>query len=469
MKVEKSKLYSIVISIFIVGIFLRFFQINLESYWLDEMVSFWIADPKISFEQTIIRNSYISQSPPLFDLILKYFFLIFNYDPYTGRYLNFIFGIISIPLLTILSLNIKKNYSFLLTLFLVCTNIYLIKYSQETRPYILVFSLSILNIIIYFKLNDLIGDRTKKSLLTLSFIIISICNYSAHPFTLIILYSQIFHSLYLKIVYGKNLKLFLFSLFVIIIFYLAINYNYLLEQLSYKEYFLEQENWKFFYNYYFSRFFGSKIMGLIYLITLIFLIYKFKKKIFLHEEKYLFLFILLIFSYIIPLFYGFIKTPVLTDRYIIFVLIPIFLLISNLIFEIKDKKLKIILISFLLIPTIINNFIEIKHRKIAKPEFDLFFEEIKDKNVNNFKVLGNDKIVILIENYIKNLSNFKINEYQFIYKKEELTNNSLIWIVCYEPINNFNCNDIDFDNNSIMLLKKKYFLLSSRLYKFEIK
>ena len=283
MKVEKSKLYSIVISIFIVGIFLRFFQINLESYWLDEMVSFWIADPKISFEQTIIRNSYISQSPPLFDLILKYFFLIFNYDPYTGRYLNFIFGIISIPLLTILSLNIKKNYSFLLTLFLVCTNIYLIKYSQETRPYILIFLLSILNIIIYFKLNDLIVDRTKKSLLTFSFIIISIFNYSAHPFTLIILYSQIFHSLYLKIFYGKNLKLFLFSLFIIIFFYLTINYNYLLEQLSYKEYFLEQENWKFYYNYYFSRFFGSKIMGLIYLITLIFLIYKFKKKIFLHE------------------------------------------------------------------------------------------------------------------------------------------------------------------------------------------
>ena len=466
---EKKRLYSVVLLVLICGIFLRFIQINFESYWLDEMVSFWIADPKISFEQTIIRNSYISQSPPLFDLILKYFFSIFNYDPYIGRYLNFIFGIISIPLLTILSLNIKKNYSFLLTLFLVCTNIYLIKYSQETRPYILIFLLSILNIIIYFKLNDFTGDHTKKSLLTFSFIIISIFNYSAHPFTLIILYSQIFHSLYLKIVYGKNLKLFLLSLFVIIIFYLSINYNYLLEQLSYKEYFLEQENWKFYYNYYFSRFFGSKIMGLIYLITLIFLIYKFKKKIFLHDQKYLFLFILLIFSYIIPLFYGFVKTPVLTDRYIIFVLIPIFLLISNLIFEIKDKKLKIILISFLLIPTIINNYIEIKHRKIAKPEFDLFFEEIRDKNVKNFKVLGNNKIVILVENYMENLSNFKKNEYQFIYKKDELTNNSLVWVVCYEPINDFNCNNIDFDNKLNMLSEKKYFLLSSRLYKFETK
>ena len=469
MSSEKIRLYSVVLFLFICGIFLRFIQINFESYWLDEMVSFWIADPKISLEQTIIRNSYISQSPPLFDLILKYFFSILNYDPYIGRYLSFILGIISIPLLTILSLNIKKNGSFLLTLFLVCTNIYLIKYSQETRPYILIFLLSILNIIIYFKLNDLIVDRTKKSLLTFSFIIISIFNYSAHPFTLIILYSQIFHSLYLKIFYGKNLKLFLFSLFIIIFFYLTINYNYLLEQLSYKEYFLEQENWKFYYNYYFSRFFGSKIMGLIYLITLIFLIYKFKKKIFLHEEKYLFLFILLIFSYIIPLFYGFIKTPVLTDRYIIFVLIPIFLLISNLIFEIKDKKLKIILVSFLLIPTIINNYIEIKHRKIAKPEFDLFFEEIRDKNVNNFKVLGDDKIVILIENYLKKLSNFKKNKYQFINKKDEIPTDSLVWIICYEPINNFICKNPEFDDKSLILSEKQYFLLSSKLYEVKTK
>ena len=97
----KTKLYSIVLFLVVCGIFLRFIQINFESYWLDEMVSFWIADPNISFKQTIFRNSYISQSPPLFDLILKYFFSVFNYDPYTGRYLNLILGIISIPLITL--------------------------------------------------------------------------------------------------------------------------------------------------------------------------------------------------------------------------------------------------------------------------------------------------------------------------------------------------------------------------------
>ena len=285
MRVEKSKLYSIVISIFIVGILLRFFQINFESYWLDEMVSFWIADPKMNFDQTIYRNSYLSQTPPLFDLILKSFFSIFSYDPYAGRYLTFIFGVVSIPLLAFLSFEIKKDYSFLLTLFLVSTNIYLIKYSQEARPYIFVFLLSTLNIIIFYRLDDFLNSYFKKILLIIFFITVSIFTYSTHPFTLIILFSQIFYSLCLKIIYNKNLKLFFISLPIIVIFYLTINYRYLLEQLSYKEYFLNQENWKFYYNYYFSRFFGSKIMGLIYLSVLIFLILKLKKKVFSNEKK----------------------------------------------------------------------------------------------------------------------------------------------------------------------------------------
>ena len=81
-------------------------------------------------------------------------------------------------------------------------------------------------------------------------------------------------------------------------------------------------------------------MGLIYLSTLIYLILFFRKKIFYEQNNYLFLIILLFFSYIIPLTYGFIRTPVLTDRYIIFVLIPVLILISCLIFEIKNNYKK---------------------------------------------------------------------------------------------------------------------------------
>jgi hypothetical protein len=463
-----NKIYILTLLIFFLGIFLRYIQLNFESYWLDEMISFWIADPDLSLKQTVMRNSYMGQTPPLFDLILKYFFLIFSYDPYIGRYLTFFLGVISILLLTYLSLELNKNYSYLLVLFIVSTNIYLISYSQEVRPYILVFLLSIINILLYFRLNHFTENYIKKFLLFFCFIVISILTYSTHPFALIILFSQIFHSLILKVFFKRNIRTFLIFLPIILIFYLMFNYKYLLEQLSYDEYFLDYENWKFYYNYYFSRFFGSRIMGILYLSILIFLILRLKKIVFIKNEKYLFLFILLIFSYLIPLSYGLLKTPVLTDRYIIFVMIPILLLITNLVFEVKKIKLKLFLILLIIIPTTINAYIEIKYRVIFKPQFDLFFKDIKNDETNNFLILGPDKLILLIENYIRSLSDFKKVKYQIIEKTNKLSVGSKFWVICYEPINDFDCKKLNFTNNKFIALEEKqYHLLNSAKYQIK--
>ena len=54
-----------------------------------------------------------------------------------------------------------------------------------------------------------------------------------------------------------------------------------------------------FDGFYFPRFFGSKIMGYIYLLLLVSLIVKNKKLIFNTKGNYLFLFILIVFSYFI--------------------------------------------------------------------------------------------------------------------------------------------------------------------------
>ena len=82
-------------------------------------------------------------------------------------------------------------------------------------------------------------------------------------------------------------------------------------------------------------------MGSIYLFTLIFLIINFKKKIFFEENKYLLFVFILLFSYLTPILYGILRAPVLTDRYIIFVLIPIIILIASLIYEIEKKLIDV--------------------------------------------------------------------------------------------------------------------------------
>ncbi|MDA9063101.1 hypothetical protein N9K40_04010, partial [Candidatus Pelagibacter sp.] len=111
---KKNILLFTILFIFI-GIFLRVYQLNFENYWLDEMISFWVADPTLSLDDTFSRRDQIEQSPILFDLILKKYLEFFNYDPEIGRHVPLIFGILSIPLLGMLSYQVSKNNSFLLS------------------------------------------------------------------------------------------------------------------------------------------------------------------------------------------------------------------------------------------------------------------------------------------------------------------------------------------------------------------
>ena len=85
----------IILTIFILGIFFRLYNLNFEDLWHDEILSFWIADPSISFLETLNRHNELEQVPILFNLILKYFYKTFGYHVYLGRYLSCFFGITS--------------------------------------------------------------------------------------------------------------------------------------------------------------------------------------------------------------------------------------------------------------------------------------------------------------------------------------------------------------------------------------
>ena len=72
LKFDKNFLYFLFI---IFGILTIFYQINFEDFWLDEMQSFWIADPELSWNETVQRHKYDYHNPILFNLILKYFLI----------------------------------------------------------------------------------------------------------------------------------------------------------------------------------------------------------------------------------------------------------------------------------------------------------------------------------------------------------------------------------------------------------
>jgi len=216
---------------------------------------------------------------------------------------------------------------------------------------------------------------------------------------------------------------------------------------------MEQPDLKFYTNFYFSKFFGSRLVGLIHLIILLYLIITFFKKFIKNSDGIIIFLLIIILSYSLPLTYGYIFRPILFPRYIIFILAPIIILMSYLIFEIDNKKLRKILITILVIFTLGNQFNEtnikqfFNERSFHKPQFTLTFKKIQKSEVKyftfdlNFDPNVKNYVFAALKNYSFKLiekNNLNIN---FISNKDFINSNAnKIWLICLPNVMISKCN-----------------------------
>ena len=451
-----------------VALFFRIHNLNFEDYWFDEQASFWVADPFLSSTETIERSKNLDLGTHIvFNLILKKFFLLFNYDPQIGRIIPLIFGFLSIPAISYLTFQIQKDRSYILVAFLCSINFYLISYSQELRSYSLIFFLSILSIIFFYKLFESKFSSNKKYFFSIIYLLISLLGACVHIFFFIIIFSQF---VYLLLNYQLDKKT-IFNIVCVVsvpVFYLIIMFDSLLLQMTIdKDFWVPQIELNFFINFFFSRFFGSKIMGLIYLLVLLYLIFFYRKNIFKFSEKHFLLILILFFSYFLPISYGFLQKPILTDRYIIFVLIPIFIIISNLTLNIKVNKNKYFILFLIISSSLVNNYIEIFNRKISKPQFIKSLEYISNSDTKDVFIKSSEPLIEKITiNYSKNILTSVKNNITFYNSNENYTNFNKAWLICYKPINGFDCSPKPFFFSSWSEADNtEYHLIKSTLYK----
>ncbi len=433
-------IYSLVFLIILLGFVFRFYNINFENLWLDEIYSFWVTDPNLSFAETYLRIQTTESIPFLYYYLVKMSNKIFGYDPIVGRCFSAFFGFLSIFSVGILSKKITQNKSYLLTTCLISLNIFLIVNSQEMRVYIFTFFLSSLSLIFFLNLFKEDKNRifTKNFLLFTFFTFLAIVS---HPFAIIILISIISfiiidYLFYLKKNHKVNISLIFISILTICFLYHYVNYVSLN-----KVGWIKQPDIKFFTNFYFSNFFGSRILGIIHLFTLIILLFYLRKKI-ARNKEIIFLVIFLILSYFIPLIYGYLIKPIIFPKYIIFVLIPIILIISILVFLIENKTVKKFMISFLILINFANHFAEstlkqfFSERQRFNPNFEEAFsiiEESKIKKLSFYTNKVNDENENFINTVITNYSQLMLNKK--VYEIEILKNGpknieGKIWNIC---------------------------------------
>lgn len=477
---SKNKFITTTISsILIAGITFRLYNLNIENFWIDEMVTFWVTDPLITINDTINRNIE-SDLHFFFNLLLKLYFSITSYEISYGRHLPAALSILSIFSILYLSTILKtKNYIFLL--FLISFNIYLIKYAQELRSYSLIFFLTSVSLIFFFKITD--KNYKKKNLTTFFFIVSQVLIVLTHIYGLIIIFSFIIfdfiayykfkeNNVYLHI---SNLITGIISLIFLIIY---------LKNISHTVDWYPKIELKFFTNFYFSKFFGSRLLGLLHLILLIYLIVKSRIWLLKKYDQRLILILIIIFSYLVPISYSLIIKPILLDKYIIFVLVPVLVLTSNLICLIKNHLFRKIVISLTILLTIGNLFTEttikqfFSKRIIHKPDLKSTFIEINESNYKNYsfnlekgnwtseKTL-NDILNNYSEKYTKQM-NLKLNYINYKNNGEMFknSNSNFLWLVCLYDINGKSCLvPKNFDN--VQIIKEKNFnSVNLKLLKF---
>ena len=442
------------------AIIIRVYNINYENFWFDEILSFWVADPSITISESFKRHQNIEQIPFLYNLSLKFIFKFFGYNENIGRYLSLLFNIFGVFFVFRTSLLLKKNNSFALALFLLSTNIYLITYSQELRPYSLIFFLCSLNIFLFCKIIKASIPKKVKAYDLFLYCFVQILMILSHPFCLIIFFSTTFF-LILKYLRDKEIiKILNISFWITLIFSLVYFFYYLKSISSFPGW-IEQPDIKFYTNFYFSKFFGSRFMGLIHLVILLSLITLFIKKL-KNEFFNLNIFLIIIFlSYALPLIFGYIFRPIIFPRYIIFVLIPTIILLSFLTFEIKNKIVKKIIIIIFVSINLGNHLTEstfqqfFKEKTRYKPNFKAMINLINESPEKNYAIdlsMPENKrqhVNQAIKNYISKLAinqNIKLNYIHNV--KGPNNHNKKIWIICLTNISKNKCKNLKLVSSS---------------------
>ena len=302
-------------------------------------------------------------------------------------------------------------------LFIISINIYHIAYSIELRSYILTFFL--IKIFIYFAFINYELKKNYKYFDTFALCLISLLLLFNHTINIIVIGSYIFFILTKFLVtkkIQKNEIIKLLSLLIIILIFLLVYFKTTIKFhdpgvfKGISPEWLWQVKPSFYTNYYFSKFFGSRILGVIYLLSLVFCIIKFKSYIIKKFNIYIFFIFLIFFSYFIPLVFGYIFSPILIDRYIFYILIPIICLLSYFIFKIENKKLKFFIIITISLATFLNNLLYENSFKqlytnvpVQKPNIKKALKIIDQSNIKNFTFVRDDRYAIntnlIIENY----------------------------------------------------------------------
>ena len=449
--------FSIYIILTIIAFLVRFFLLDGRESWHDEWHSIYVSDPSISFSETMSRfygdkgNTTLPEYyPPLYLFILKYTFFVFGYFDHVGRLLSIFAGSLIIPASIYLSsFFLNKRQSFFLGL-LVIFNLFLFWQSAEIRAHSILVLFSIISIILFIKLLD-----EKKISISIVYYFLSVFVLSLWPITGAIFFGKtifVVNKFFIK----KRLELRILVIFTFILLtYIILNKNYLIYNLA-RDFHYTLLYDSFFYNYHFRTFFGSKLLGAIYLLLFAyFLIFNLKKLIFESSNKNLLIYIILS-SYFLTLTYSIFRASIMSPKYVIFILPLILIWITINLSNYKNGVSYLFILSAI---TIIFFAANINNYPMKRPPITKVLNLMIKNDSKNIIIEDTD----VFKNYVKTKKVFQDYNMLLLENRNKQEDNiSNIWFICLnnpryavgnkklddaEKCKNFKLKDLDFSLN----------------------
>lgn len=121
--------------ILLVALILRFFKLDFQSLWMDEIYTLNVASPKHSFSQIISEVNLRESFPYLYFFIMHILFSIFGDTSIVARIPSVIFGILAVWMMYKLGKELYSKNVGLIAAALLTFNQYAIYHSQDARAY----------------------------------------------------------------------------------------------------------------------------------------------------------------------------------------------------------------------------------------------------------------------------------------------------------------------------------------------
>jgi mannosyltransferase len=394
--------------ILVLAIFLRFYALDRQSLWLDELHTMNEASPNLSFSELFHYLTCCDQHPPLYYFIEKLLFSIFGYTSLVARCLSAALGVASVLVMYFLGKELSGKKLGLIASAFTAINYYNIEYSQEVRSYIMAFFFAALTFVFFFRLIKA-GGRKNIWLYGLSALGVIYSHYYG-----LFLVTGEYVAAFIFWIIGKSdrkrlFQCFFFSSIIFIVGYLP--WLPVLKEMSQIKSFWAGQIKLDFISIYFFDYFGDYLpLNPFLLLALIYFFYCFIRRAIpwrnsIKSSPVLLCFvtfsIIILVAIGIPTVRSILVVPMLVERYTIIIVPAIILIISFAFYLIPSSLLRSLLFTVFLILSlnqmiVVNKF----YTRLRKTQFRELTEYImKDSAANKYPII-NERTAWHIQYYL---------------------------------------------------------------------